>query len=920
MVFPTDPLEVKAEIALGADITGDPDLWSWTDISAYLRTADGARVSINRGRRNDSGSTSPATAQFELNNDGGRFCTQNPNSPYFPLLKVNTPVRLSVSTDSGSSWSVRFSGYLSKLPTSWGGAAASISWVSVTADSILRRLSKEGSRSPMRWTAPKLTSSGCIEYWPMEDNEDATEVSSYFAGGIPMTAAGSIEMGASSPPSGSKATPQSDYAFMLANPPSLTGVVRPYVNTTAWTVLGIFKTDAESAIDQVLIDCDINHGEGSTDPDQVRLQLDGDALAMSVSQEDGTVLGTYPGAIQTTAPNDGNWHAIALTANQSGADVRFEFQYEGNTYGLTIANRTLGTIRRVGFPSTAITTPGALLAVGHLAVYNSKLGSVSVGTYAAAAQSHLTANGERADLRISRLITESSLLYSIASIPGEVEMLECVGSQSDGNILSAIEDAVEADGGMLYEPRDVTDDSLTFLSRSAINVNAIGTPALSLTQADFAIIEQGDDDYYLGTSVTVTGAGSSVTAVREPVENEVSESRNIRFADRLDDYAGWALYQGTRGDYRYPRIQILLHGATGQIAAWKTTDLGDRVLITDPPPGLVDDIDLILEGYQESFSQFEWTAELYCSPASRYRIAKLDHTTYGRMDTAGSRLVNAITTTATSMDVETTTGAEWSTATGYDLGVGGERMTVSAVAGSFSDSFTRTTSNGWGTSTSGHAWSTTGGSASDYSVDGTRGLMSLGSVASLRSTYITSLPSATIDRTIITRIPVLATGAGIQVRLAARWDVAAGTYYAALLRVETTQAVTLQIIRVVSGSTTTLRTMTVPGLTHATTTNFRLRLRVEGSWLYAKVWGGATEPAQWTDCAWDTAITAAGAWGSRAMLISGNTNALPVVVQFDDDTVQTPQTFTVTRSVNTVVKAHSAGDAVGLFQPNHLGL
>jgi hypothetical protein len=923
MVFPTDPLKVKAEIALGADISGDPDLWSWTDISAHVRTADGAKVTVNRGRRNDSGSTSPATATFDLDNTGGRFCTKNPNSPYFPLLQVNTPVRLSVSTDSGSSWSVRFSGYLSKLPTSWRGAAGSDSSVSVTADSILRRLSKEGSRSPMRWTAPNLFSSGvgCIEYWPMEDGEDASEVASYFPTGIPMTKAGSIELGASSPPSGSQATPQSDYAFMLANPPSLTGVVRPYVNTGAWSVLGIFKTDPESAIDQVLIDCDINHGEGSVDPDQIRLQLDGDALAMSVSQEDGTVLGTYPGAIQTIAPNDGNWHAIAIRANQNGANIDFDFRYEGNSYSLTVNSRTLGTIRKVSFPSTSITTAGQLLAVGHLAVYDDNVSPSEIDTYAAAMVSHLTNAGERVDLRLSRLTDESDLIYSIASIPGETAMLERVGSQSNGNILAAIEDAVEADGGILYEPRDVTDDSLEFLSRSAINVHAIGTPALTLTQSDFSVIDQDDDDYYLGTSVTVTGAGSSVTAVREPVENEVSESRNIRFADRLDDYAGWVLYQGTRGDYRYPRIQILLHGATGQIAAWKATDLGDRVLITDPPPGLVDDIDLILEGYQESFAQFSWEVELYCSPASRYRIAKLDDSTYGRMDTAGSRLVNAITTTVTSMDVETTTGAEWSTtASGFDVGVGGERMTVSSIAGSFSDSFTRTTSNGWGTSTSGHAWSTSGGSASDYSVNGTRGIISLNATNAFRSTYISALPVANLDRTFIARIPVLATGAGILVRNLARWDIAANTYLAAGLQVETDQSVTAQMTVVIAGSTTTLASRTVAGLTHGTSTDFRVRFRLDGPRMYMKVWGGATEPTQWTLAAYDTQVTAAGVWGVRTRLNSGNTNTLPVAVQFDTDATLHPQAFTVTRSVNTVVKAHSAGDPLGLFQPNHLGL
>lgn len=199
--------------------------------------------------------------------------------------------------------------------------------------------------------------------------------------------------------------------------------------------------------------------------------------------------------------------------------------------------------------------------------------------------------------------------------------------------------------------------------------------------------------------------------------------------------------------------------------------------------------------------------------------------------------------------------------------------------------------------------------------------MSLGVVGSLRGAYISALPVANIDRTVTVRVPVLATGAGIQARNVARWDVSANTYYAAMVRAETTQAVTLQLLKVVAGVTTTLRAKTVPGLTHTATLDLRVRFKVQGSWLYAKVWDASTaEPAQWTDAAWDSEITAAGSWGCRGVLNSGNTNVLPVLVQFDTDTVATPQRVTVTRAVNNVPKAHAAGDAFGLFQPNYLGL
>lgn len=55
----------------------------------------------------------------------------------------------------------------------------------------------------------------------------------------------------------------------------------------------------------------------------------------------------------------------------------------------------------------------------------------------------------------------------------------------------------------------------------------------------------------------------------------------------------------------------------------------------------------------------------------------------------------------------------------YDVAVGGEVMTVTAAGARIPvDSFDRIVETGWGTADSGQAWTTTGGSASDYSVTG----------------------------------------------------------------------------------------------------------------------------------------------------------------------------------------------------------
>ncbi|MFJ9031086.1 hypothetical protein ACIRQP_21655 [Streptomyces sp. NPDC102274] len=75
------------------------------------------------------------------------------------------------------------------------------------------------------------------------------------------------------------------------------------------------------------------------------------------------------------------------------------------------------------------------------------------------------------------------------------------------------------------------------------------------------------------------------------------------------------------------------------------------------------------------------------------------------------------------------------------------------------------------------------------------------------------------------------------------------------------------------------------------------------------------EPGAWTVETTDTSLTAAGQIGTRSILSTANTNSLPVIATWGDVLVQGPQRFTVTRSVNGIVKAHNGGTDVRLAVP-----
>ncbi|MEU0133406.1 hypothetical protein ABZ172_05095 [Streptomyces sp. NPDC006296] len=67
---------------------------TWTDISGDVRERD--PVVIERGAKNESSKFAPSKATLTLNNRHGRYSPRNPRSPYYGLIGRNTPIRVSV--------------------------------------------------------------------------------------------------------------------------------------------------------------------------------------------------------------------------------------------------------------------------------------------------------------------------------------------------------------------------------------------------------------------------------------------------------------------------------------------------------------------------------------------------------------------------------------------------------------------------------------------------------------------------------------------------------------------------------------------------------------------------------------------------------------------------------------------------------
>lgn len=97
MAFPATKLGLMVELALGADLTALPSTWSWTDISHYVRFADG--ITISRGRSDEFATAAPCRAQMTLLDPDGRFVRRNPLGAYYGQLNRNTPLRVLLRPD-----------------------------------------------------------------------------------------------------------------------------------------------------------------------------------------------------------------------------------------------------------------------------------------------------------------------------------------------------------------------------------------------------------------------------------------------------------------------------------------------------------------------------------------------------------------------------------------------------------------------------------------------------------------------------------------------------------------------------------------------------------------------------------------------------------------------------------------------------
>lgn len=547
----------------------------------------------------------------------------------------------------------------------------------IAAAGILRRLGRGAKplASTLRRSLPTL-GSGPVGYWPMEDGSDSTQAASAVVGVQPLRVSG-FDFAADQSCAGADALPTlGEAATMHASIPAYTS------STTGYLVAMMYSLKALPASKSALLSIQTTGTSRG-----IVISFTSTQIVCDVYGAGGSLL-TSQAFTPAAAVGEGVWRRLELTAQWDGVNVDFTCGVVDEAGLRDVVNFSIaGTPGSVTDIDTGFGTLLSGMALGHLVVYpdsdTTEWFDADIGY-----------RGEEAGARLLRLCGEEGIPVSIADGAGLHTRL---GPQRPAKLLDLFDEIAAADGGILFEDR--TRLGLVFRTRASLYSQA---PRVTIPYGQLvAPLDQTDDDRYTRNDRTVQRTnGSSARAVltsgplsTAPPPDGVglyddSTTLNVYSDEQLPDLAGWLLHQGTWDGARYPQIRILLHKYPALVPAVSALQPGDVIRITDLPAWLPPGpVDLLVEGGEDHFKTFEWTITLSCSPAGLWNVGVLDDGDLGRLDTAGSQLAAGVTSTATSLSVSTTSGPIWTTAGAdmpFDVLVGGEVMTVTAVSGSSS--------------------------------------------------------------------------------------------------------------------------------------------------------------------------------------------------------------------------------------------
>jgi len=643
-----------------------------------------------------------------------------------PTFTAQTLGATSFTDGAGRTWTMntgtsisnrrtRFIGEVSSWPSRWDVSGKDVR-VPVEAAGIMRRLG-QGSKALDSTLRRRIPSFAPLAYWPMEEGKNATQAYSPIPGVNPLKLTHANWAQADSLPS---SNPLPTLSASGSNLPIMEGKVpAPSGTLTGWCVEWVYRLDSVPADLRTFMRI---RSTGTVSEWYVQQAIA--TTRIFGKDSDGTTVFTQDVATGVDLFNQ--WIRVEFKVAQNGSNVDWNLDFtdvggDAGGYGASFAG-TIGRPTAVASPPDGYSTLLDGMALGHISAWPTTFTTAYQGAIDAWA-------GETAGQRMTRLAGEEGVPLAQW---GDATVQEQVGPQHIDTLLSLLEDAADADGGVLYERRNAI--SLAYRDRISMYNQPVAL-ALDYTSPGHVAppLEPVDDDQKVRNDVTVTregGASGRATldtgalSVQAPPNGvgvyDTSVTLNLYSDDQAEPHANWLMHLGTWDESRYPVLNLNMAAAPTLVDAVTLLESGDRITIANlpawlPPGGA----DLLMQGYQEVIGHpIDWDLQLNCTPASPWNVGYVEDAVFGFVDTDGTQLAASASSTATTLSVTVTGGLLWAFEANFDISVGGEVMTVTDITGAVADRFQRLVTNGWGTATTGETWTLTGGSTSDYSVQG----------------------------------------------------------------------------------------------------------------------------------------------------------------------------------------------------------
>ncbi|MGW2720860.1 carbohydrate binding domain-containing protein [Streptomyces sp. NPDC001492] len=673
LAFLPAPARSSGEASTGRPVTVEMLVRGvWVDITdPYTMVRDDSgKIDIATGIQGGEGSqTERAQSKLTLKNQDGRFTPRNPTGPYYGAIGRNTPFRISVPDGLGGK-SYRIWGENSAWEPGWDTSGTDV-WVDTAIVGIMQRLAQAPApeRSVLYTALTTPLPDTVMAYWPMEDASGATSLASALPSGSPMTWTGTPTLASYADFPASDPVPETSATVF-------SGGVAKYTATGSTQVRFLCSIPA-AGLTQGTVVCAIDQEDlGGTAFWELyfgNFAQTGHSFTLRQNMSDGSELGLE---LESTYDVRGRRLYVSVEFQQSGGtinravrlyDLDTQTSYDTTDTGVAA---TLTRVTRVQFGPASRSAVGpfgstglSAVAVGHATVENTITSNTILGA-------HLNPIGETAGRRIQRLCGEAGIPFEWI---GDLDDTVAMGGQSKANTLTLVQEACLADGGLLYETKDVL--GLGYRTRVSLYNQ---TPALVLSYTGFNFAEipvPVEDDRQVQNQLTVTVNG--VAASYEQTDGTLGTATigtygensgltlNLASTDTatLLSHAAWRVHLGTVDEARFPTITVnLAHPSiTPDLRrAILALRMGDRAQFTGMPAWVgPDNPDQLILGTSETLTHFEHRITFVCAPASPYSYIGYLDTNSPRMDTAGSQLAADATSGATSLSVATTSGPVW---------------------------------------------------------------------------------------------------------------------------------------------------------------------------------------------------------------------------------------------------------------------